>query len=65
MSKVIPSIEDYHHPIDLVLYHGNCFDGFGSAFVAWKYLGYSAEYIACIHGEEPPVCTGSSSLGTH
>ena len=29
----------------LVLYHGNCTDGFGAAWAAWKKLGDKAEYI--------------------
>ena len=30
----------------LVLYHGNCTDGFSAAWAAWKKLGDNAEYIA-------------------
>src|SRR3546814_134573 len=29
----------------LVLYHGNCTDGFGAAWAAWKKLKDNAEYI--------------------
>lgn len=39
-----------------VLYHGNCYDGFGAAFAAWKRFGEGAEYIPCSFSE------GSSPL---
>lgn len=29
----------------VVLYHGNCEDGFGGAFAAWRHFGNKAEYI--------------------
>src|SRR3989338_204024 len=29
----------------VVLYHGNCTDGFSAAWVAWKKFGNNAEYI--------------------
>jgi oligoribonuclease NrnB/cAMP/cGMP phosphodiesterase (DHH superfamily) len=44
--------------VDLVLYHGNCTDGFGAAYSAWKLLGNRAEYIACFHGTTPPDVKG-------
>lgn len=44
--------------IDLVLYHGNCSDGFGAAYSAWKLLGNRAEYIPCYHGGDVPEVTG-------
>jgi len=37
-----------------VLYHGNCYDGFGAAWAAWKKLGDSAEYHAVKYGDSPP-----------
>src|SRR3972149_1137826 len=36
-----------------VLYHANCYDGFGAAWAAWKALGVAAEYRAVNYGEEP------------
>lgn len=33
-------------PRTVVLYHGNCPDGFGGAYAAWKKFGDSAEYYA-------------------
>jgi oligoribonuclease NrnB/cAMP/cGMP phosphodiesterase (DHH superfamily) len=44
--------------IDLVLYHGNCSDGFGAAYSAWKLLGNRAEYIPCFHGADLPDVKG-------
>lgn len=34
-----------------VLYHGNCPDGFGAAYAAWKKYGDDAEYIPVQYGE--------------
>lgn len=42
----------------LVLYHGNCPDGFGAALAAWKKFGEQAEYIPVQYGEEPPDVFG-------
>lgn len=37
-----------------VLYHKNCFDGFGAAFAAWKKFGDNATYIAVTYGDPLP-----------
>lgn len=37
-----------------VLYHGNCYDGFGAAYAAWKKLGDTAKYIPVSYGQPPP-----------
>ena len=37
-----------------VLYHGNCWDGFGAAWAAWRALGDSAEYVPVLYGQPPP-----------
>jgi oligoribonuclease NrnB/cAMP/cGMP phosphodiesterase (DHH superfamily) len=42
----------------LVLYHGNCPDGFGSAWAAWLALGNDAEYRPVQYGEAPPDVMG-------
>jgi uncharacterized protein len=42
----------------LVLYHGNCPDGFGSAWAAWLALGNDAEYRPVQYGEAPPDVSG-------
>ncbi len=39
----------------LVMYHGNCTDGFGAAFAAWKALGNEAEYVTMDYGSGIPV----------
>jgi hypothetical protein len=38
----------------VVLYHGHCQDGFGSAFAAWKKFGSSATYLPCSDRVNPP-----------
>ncbi len=48
------------HSVDLVIYHGNCTDGFGAAYAAWKLLGDRADYHAAKYGEPPPVVTGKN-----
>lgn len=35
----------------LVLYHGNCTDGFGAALAAYTYLKDRAEYVPCFYGK--------------
>jgi uncharacterized protein len=44
----------------VVLYHGQCPDGFGAAFAAWLKFGPSADYIPCNHGDAPPDVTGKA-----
>jgi oligoribonuclease NrnB/cAMP/cGMP phosphodiesterase (DHH superfamily) len=44
--------------VDFVIYHGDCSDGFGAAYSAWKLLGDRAEYHAAKYGEEPPDVKG-------
>jgi uncharacterized protein len=38
----------------IVIYHGNCPDGFGGAYSAWKKFGDSAEYIPITYGKPIP-----------
>ena len=38
-----------------ILFHGNCQDGFGSAYAAWKKYGDSAFYISCHYGQPLPT----------
>lgn len=39
-----------------VIYHANCYDGFGSAYAAWKKFGYSdVVYQAAKYGDPPPT----------
>lgn len=37
-----------------VIYHADCYDGFGAAWAAWTRLGDKATYIPAFHGTEPP-----------
>ena len=37
-----------------VLYHGNCYDGFGAAYAVWKKFGNSAKYIPVSYGQPLP-----------
>lgn len=37
-----------------VLYHSNCYDGFGAAYAAWKVMGNDAKYIPVSYGAPPP-----------
>ena len=41
-------------PSTVVLYHSNCYDGFGAAFVMWLKFGADANYIELHYdGAEP------------
>ncbi len=40
--------------MEYILYHENCEDGFGAAWIAWKALGNQAEYIPVQYGDSPP-----------
>jgi oligoribonuclease NrnB/cAMP/cGMP phosphodiesterase (DHH superfamily) len=46
--------------VDFVIYHGNCTDGFGAAWSAWKKLGNKAEYFAAHHDQGPPSVKGKN-----
>lgn len=37
----------------VVLYHGNCPDGFGGAYAAWKFFGKRATYIPLFRSNHP------------
>lgn len=39
----------------VVIYHKDCLDGFGSAYVAWTKFGDNATYIPMGYGEQVPV----------
>lgn len=40
--------------MEYVLYHANCYDGFGAAYAAWKKFGDDAKYIPVSYGSPPP-----------
>lgn len=42
----------------LCIYHGNCADGFTSAWAVWRKHGEEFDYFAGIYGEEPPDVLG-------
>ncbi|MGH7608812.1 MAG: DHH family phosphoesterase [Candidatus Dormibacteria bacterium] len=46
----------------LVVYHGDCPDGFGAAFAAWKRYGDDADYVPVNHGDPPPKAGGRHLL---
>lgn len=45
----------------LCVYHGNCADGFGAAWVIWKALG-DIEFFAGTYQEDPPDVTGKDVI---
>lgn len=42
----------------MCIYHGNCADGFGAAWVVRKALGEDVEFVPGVYGQEPPDVTG-------
>lgn len=48
-------------PFDIVVYHSNCFDGFGSAWVA-RMHSPNAVFIGAQHGDPPPDVAGKRVL---
>ncbi len=45
LTLAVPSI--------LVIYHGNCADGFSAAWAAWRRFGRQAEYLPADHANRP------------
>ncbi len=43
----------------IVIYHGNCADGFGAAWAARKRLGSGPEYYSGVYQNPPPDCSGA------
>lgn len=39
----------------LIIYHGDCWDGFGGAYAAWKKFGNRADYLGLKRGVAVPV----------
>ncbi len=46
----------------MIVYHGDCPDGFGAAFAAWKRYGEATDYVPVSHGDPPPKTTGRHVL---
>jgi oligoribonuclease NrnB/cAMP/cGMP phosphodiesterase (DHH superfamily) len=42
----------------LVIYHGNCADGFSAAWCFWRKYGDACEYLAGVYQQPPPDVTG-------
>jgi len=42
----------------LVIYHGNCADGFSAAWCFWRKYGEGCEYFAGVYQQPPPDVTG-------
>lgn len=42
----------------MVIYHGNCADGFTAAWAVWKRFGDSAEYVPGVYQTAPPDVKG-------
>ena len=48
----------------MVIYHGNCADGFSAAWCFWRKYGDGADYEAGVYGGDPPDVTGRHALET-
>lgn len=46
----------------MCIYHGNCADGFGAAWVVRKALGPGVEFVAGVYGQEPPGVAGKDVI---
>ena len=42
----------------LIIYHGNCADGFSAAWCFWRKYGTNADYVAGVYQQDPPDVTG-------
>lgn len=42
----------------LIIYHGNCADGFSAAWCFWRKYGNGADYVAGVYQQDPPDVTG-------
>lgn len=40
--------------METIIYHGNCYDGFGAAWAAWRLYGDRARYLPALYGDPPP-----------
>jgi oligoribonuclease NrnB/cAMP/cGMP phosphodiesterase (DHH superfamily) len=46
----------------IVIYHGNCIDGYTAAWAAWRKFGMTAAYVPAHYGSEPPDVGGHDVL---
>jgi oligoribonuclease NrnB/cAMP/cGMP phosphodiesterase (DHH superfamily) len=42
----------------VVIYHGDCLDGFCAAWVCWRHFGHAAQYVPAKYGQPPPDVAG-------
>ncbi len=42
----------------LVIYHGNCADGYTAAWVAWRHFKENADLFPGVYNDSPPDCVG-------
>jgi hypothetical protein len=42
----------------LIIYHGNCADGFSAAWCFWRKYRDGADYFAGVYQQEPPDVSG-------
>ena len=42
----------------IVIYHGNCADGFSAAWCFWRKYGPDADYVAGVYQQDPPDVAG-------
>ncbi|MHB8323291.1 MAG: DHH family phosphoesterase [Candidatus Dormibacteria bacterium] len=61
-SPGLPPISPQLAERPLVIYHGDCPDGFGAAFAAWKLYGDGADYMPVSHGDSPPDMRGRRAI---
>lgn len=47
-------MDDINKKEIVVIYHGNCLDGFTSAYIAWKKFGDNANYFGVTDRQNPP-----------
>lgn len=45
---------------DVCIYHGNCADGFGAAWVVWKKFGNAVVFEPGVYGKAPPDVAGKN-----
>lgn len=45
-----------------ILFHGQCLDGFGAAWAAWRKLGGDASYVPVLHGAPPPELPADTAV---
>ncbi len=48
------SADRHAHKEVLILYHAQCYDGFGAAWAAWKVFGAHGDYLPVTHGHPFP-----------